>query len=302
MMKLSTLLLRSLALLVSLYGALAWANSSAPIKVGVVAFAHPDNVTQRWQATVSKLENDLQRPFTLVVLPPEQLDERVKLGELDFLITNALMAVSYKKDFGSSSILTLIPTVSADPTRSVGSALITRAESKVASLADLKQLNAISSDRKAFGGFQIYAGEMAAKGLNPFNDFKSLEFVGFPQRKLLSMLTSHKADIAILPTCVLESAIKDGRVEPSSLKVVLTTKSDDFHCLTSSQLYPDYSFSKLGKTDHQLATAVIRSLLTIQASDQAAIQGQYVYWSATVNDSKVFSLLRQLQQWPFVTN
>ncbi|MGS0730417.1 histidine kinase dimerization/phospho-acceptor domain-containing protein, partial [Shewanella sp. 0m-11] len=55
-------------------------------------------------------------------------------------------------------------------------------------------------------------------------------------------------------------------------------------------------------TDHLLATRVVRSLLSITKDEPAAIVGRYDSWSATVNDSEVFKLLKQLQQWPFVTN
>ncbi|MFT5788744.1 MAG: two-component system sensor histidine kinase TtrS [Shewanella sp.] len=280
----------------------SYANNIDTVRVGVLAFSHPTNVEQRWQPTIDRLAKELHRPFKLVPLTPSQLDRDVALGKLDFLITNALTGVSYKRDFGTSSILTLVPLDNKEPTQSVGSALIVRTSQQVTSFSDLKDLNAVSSDKQAFGGFQIFAGEMANNGLNPFSHFKTLKFVGFPQKKLLKLVVNGEADIAILPTCVLESAILRGEVALNSLQVVLPKQKLGFSCQSSSKLYPYYSFSKLGKTDHHLATDVIRSLLAIQPEDKAATQGRYNSWSATVNDSEVFKLLKQLQQWPFVTN
>ncbi|WP_299805125.1 PhnD/SsuA/transferrin family substrate-binding protein [uncultured Shewanella sp.] len=279
-----------------------FAEDTSPIRVGVLAFTHPENVAKRWQPTIDRIAADLSTPFELVALTPNELDADVAQGKLDFLITNALTGVSYKKDYGTSSLLTLIPRDNMHPTQSVGSALIMRADQQVDSLEDLKSHKAISTDKQAFGGFQIFAGEMAHNGLNPFNDFKQLKFVGFPQQKLLTLVANGEADIAILPTCVLENAIVKGEIAANTLQVVLTKDEPSFHCQTSSELYPYYSFSKLGKTDHRLATEVIRSLLSIQPNEIAATQGRYDSWSATVNDSHVFKLLKQLQQWPFVTN
>ncbi|MCG9730749.1 PhnD/SsuA/transferrin family substrate-binding protein [Shewanella sp. Isolate13] len=280
----------------------SYAQQLETIRVGVLAFTHPDNVAKRWQPTIDKISADLNRPFELIALTPSELDSKVAQGKLDFLITNALTGVSYKKDFGTTSLLTLVPKGNNQPTHAVGSALITRQEQQVNSFDDLKALRAVSTDKQAFGGFQIFAGEMAHNDLNPFNDFKTISFVGFPQQKLLSLVVNGDADIAILPTCVLENAINNGDIAPNSLKVVLTKPNETFHCQTSSQLYPYYSFSKLGKTDHRVATDVIRSLLSIKPSEQAAIIGRYDSWSATVNDSHVFKLLKQLRRWPFVTN
>ncbi|MEZ9596439.1 PhnD/SsuA/transferrin family substrate-binding protein [Shewanella sp. 10N.261.52.F9] len=280
----------------------SYADVQQPIRIGVLAFTEPEKVEQRWRPTIEKLELDLQRSFELVALPPSELEHDVSLGKFDFLITNALTAVSYKKDYGTSSILTLIPLNNSNPTEAVGSALISRQGTQISSFNDLRFLNAVSSDPNAFGGFQIYAGEMAQNGLNPFKDFNSLKFAGFPQQKLLQQVLDGTADIAILPTCVLENAIAAGNIPKDSLQVVLSQPNSGFKCQSSSQLYPYYSLSKLGKTDHQLATKVIRSLLSIEPASNAAITGRYQAWSATVNDSEVFKLLKQLQQWPFVTN
>lgn len=280
----------------------SYAGDTRPLRVGVLAFAHTEAVLLRWQPTVDRLETDLETPVQLIALTPTELDKAVEQKTVDFIITNALTAVSYKKDHGTSSLLTLVPLMSSNPAFAVGSALVTRKELEVNSITDLSGLKVISTDRKAFGGFQIFAGEMAQQGLNPFDDFKQLDFVGFPQKKLLSLIETGDADIAILPTCVLENAIKRDEISAATLKVVLTKPSAELKCQSSSTLYPYYSFSKLGKTEHQLATKVITSLLSIRATDDAASKGQYNSWSATVNDSGVFKLLRQLQQWPFVTN
>ncbi|ACJ29254.1 Sensor histidine kinase [Shewanella piezotolerans WP3] len=284
------------------FSTFSYASDTKTLRIGVLAFAHTEAVLSRWQPTITRLETDLDTPVQLVVLTPTELDEAVEQKTVDFIITNALTAVSYKKDHGTSSLLTLVPLMSSNPAFAVGSALVTHQELEVNSVTDLSQLKVVSTDRKAFGGFQIFAGQMAQQGLNPFDDFKQLDFVGFPQNKLLSMIEAGDTDIAILPTCVLENAIKHREISATTLKVVLTKPSTELKCQSSSKLYPYYSFSKLGKTDHRLATKVIKSLLSIHATDDAAFYGRYDSWSATVNDSSVFKLLRQLQQWPFVTN
>ncbi|MCJ8304942.1 ATP-binding protein, partial [Shewanella sp.] len=166
----------------------------------------------------------------------------------------------------------------------------------------LKNLSVISSDPKAFGGFQIMAGELATHELNLFKDVGKLTFVGFPQGKLLDYIAEGKADIAILPTCVLESAVKEKKIAPGVLKVALTSPHKDFECQSSSRLYPSYALSKLGHTDHKLATNIVTSMLSIKAEDREAKLGRYQYWSTPVKDSHVFHLLKSLNQWPFVTN
>ncbi|MBL4816034.1 MAG: PhnD/SsuA/transferrin family substrate-binding protein, partial [Shewanella sp.] len=258
--------------------------------------------SQRWQPTFDRVTRDTGIQFNLLPLTPKQLSEFVANDKLDFIIGNALTTVEFKKDFGVSHLLTLVPDQHARPEYAVGSALIARQSLQVTHFSDLKNLSLISSDPKAFGGFQIMAGELATHELNLFKDVGKLTFVGFPQGKLLDYIAEGKADIAILPTCVLESAVKEKKIDPGVLKVVLTSPHKDFECQSSSRLYPSYALSKLGHTDHKLATHIVTSMLSIKAEDMEAKLGRYQYWSTPVKDSHVFHLLKSLNQWPFVTN
>ncbi|RTR38958.1 sensor histidine kinase [Shewanella canadensis] len=272
------------------------------MRIGVLSFASPDTVYQRWAPTFDRVAENTGHTFSVLPLTPGELQEFVANDKLDFIIGNALTTVTFKKDYGVSNLLSLVPNYHSDPDHAVGSALITRSSLNIEDIGQLSTMSVVSSDPNAFGGFQILAGELASHSINPFKDFKKLTFVGFPQDKLLNLVLDKKADVAILPSCVLESAIKKGLVPETALKVVLQKEVPNYECAVSSSLYPSYAFSKLGHTDHVLATQVVKSLLKITNKDKEAISGRYQYWSAPVNDREVFRLLRTLNRWPFVTN
>ena len=277
-------------------------DDSRPTTIGALAFAAPDVVYNRWAPTIKRISHETGIKLKLIPLTPDELVTRVSKDELDFIIGNALITVAFKKDYGVSQLLTLVPNIHASPAHAVGTALVAKRSLHIKSLSDLKHLSLVSSDPNAFGGFQIMAGEMVEQGMNPIKDLKQLSFVGFPQDKLLSIVLEGHAYVAILPSCVLESAINKGLVPPNSLHVILPRPQSAFDCQTSSQLYPSYAFSKLGNTDHKMATLIVRAMLDIKPEDQQAIDGRYQYWSVPVNDSHVFKLLKKLQRWPFVTN
>lgn len=273
-----------------------------PFTVGALAFSAPEVVYQRWAPTLARVSQATGIPLTLVPLTPDQLVARVANNELDFIIGNALITVAFKKDYGVSHLLTLVPHIRATPEHAIGSALIAKKDLNINSLNDLKPLGIISTDPNAFGGFQIIAGEMVEQGIAPLSDLKQLNFVGFPQDKLLNYILEDRADVAILPSCVLENAINRAAIPADKLHVLLPQVHSDFQCQVSSKLYPSYAFSKLGHTDHRVATQIVRELLTIDADDAEAITGRYQYWSAPVQDNHVFALLEHLDRWPFVTN
>lgn len=278
------------------------AQTIAPVRFGVLAFADPVATVERWQPTADYLAAQLQRPIQLLPLTPDALAQAVVQQQVDFIIGNALTSVAFKKQYGTSHILTLVNRSSSQPEHSVGSAIVTRNDTHIAHYKTLTQLKIVSSDANAFGGFQIFAGEMAKHGINAYSQLPELTFVGFPQDKLLHKVLNQQADVAILPTCVLETAIARGEIAPSQLKVALVKPQHYIDCQSSSALYPSTALSKLGTTDHQLATKITQALLQLTPDSLAATQGRYRYWSVPVNDSQVFQLLEKLKQWPFVTN
>lgn len=276
-------------------------NEQRVFTVGALAFASPHIVYDRWAPTLNRISVQTGIDLKLVTLTPDELVAQVANNQLDFILGNALITVALKKDYGVSNLLSLVPRNRDQPEFAVGSALIAKNTLTIDNLTALKQLRVISADPNAFGGFQILAGELINQGINPLKDLKRLTFVGFPQDKLLDDILNDKADLAILPTCVLENAINANKI-PSNRLHVLLAKDTDFICQSSSSLYPSYAFSKLGHTDHQVATALTIALLEIKATDKEAIQGRYQYWSVPVKDNHVYELLKQLKRWPFVTN
>lgn len=277
-------------------------HANDPVRIGIMAFNEPDEVMANWQPTADWLSQQLHRPVQLMPLTPSQLDEALVKQSIDFLIGNALTTVAFKRNYGTSHLLTLVHNRVRSPEQSIGSAIVARIDSNLSQWDQLKDEKLVSSDPQAFGGFQIFAATMATKGINAYRDIPKLRFIGFPQQKLLQMVLSGEADIAVLPSCVLENALDKGLVPANKLKVVLKQPHPDFACEVSTQLYPGYALTKLGHTDHKLATQVVASLLQITPDTPAAQQGRYQYWSAPVDDSPVFELLKQLEQWPFVTN
>ncbi|MDP5148290.1 PhnD/SsuA/transferrin family substrate-binding protein [Shewanella sp. ULN5] len=270
--------------------------------VGALAFSSDNAVYERWAPTLKRVTEQTGIPISLVTLTPIQLVEKVEADQLDFIISNALISVALKKDYGVTNLLSLVPQNTQVPELAVGSTLIARTDVSIQRLADLRPLRIISSDPNAFGGFQIMAGEMIDKGINPLKDFANLNFIGFPQNKLLTEVLYNRADIAILPSCVLEAAISEGLIPENKLHVLLPKAHSQFNCETSSQLYPSSTFSKLGHTDHKIATKIVKALLEIQPGDSEAIAGRYHNWSSPVRDNHVYTLLEKLKRWPFVTN
>lgn len=209
-------------------------HANDPVRIGIMAFNEPDEVMANWQPTADWLSQQLHRPVQLMPLTPSQLDEALVKQSIDFLIGNALTTVAFKRNYGTSHLLTLVHNRVRSPEQSIGSAIVARIDSNLSQWDQLKDEKLVSSDPQAFGGFQIFAATMATKGINAYRDIPKLRFIGFPQQKLLQMVLSGEADIAVLPSCVLENALDKGLVPANKLKVVLKQPHPDFACEVST--------------------------------------------------------------------
>lgn len=279
------------------------ASAVQTVSIGVAAFDDPVRVEQRWQQTINYLNDGQQQyRFELLAISPSKLEMMMLNNELDLLIQNSVKTVQYKERFGASQLLTATPIWNSPPHQAIGSALVMRSDARIDNFEQLARFSAISTSSYAFGGYTAFWRESAEHGKTPIQSFDSLTFVGFPQRKLLHQVLAGDADVAIVPSCLLEQMIADDEFGADSLKVVLEQTPPEFPCGVSSRLYPYFSLSKLAHVDTELATYVVQKLLTLEADAGAARVGRYTRWTVPVDDREVYQLLQAIGLWPFNTN
>ncbi|MBY6186322.1 PhnD/SsuA/transferrin family substrate-binding protein [Marinobacter hydrocarbonoclasticus] len=273
------------------------------VPVAVASFDHPDRVIRRWRPTLEYLnqsQSDYQ--FVLRAMPPSEMMRAAERGEFDFMIQNSVKAVQFKEKFGASQLLTAAPLWTNSAEKAIGSALVMRSGEAVSHYDELAPLRVVSTSEHAFGGYYAFWRELADRGEQPESFFRNLQFVGFPQRALLQRLLDGSADVAILPSCLIENAVKDGVVPEGALTVALDKRPDGFACGVSSELYPYFTLSMLSTADSQVATYLVRRLLEIAPEHPAAQSGRYQQWTVPVNDREVYALLKSIGLWPFETD
>ena len=67
----------------------------------------------------------------------------------------------------------------------------------------------------------------------------------------------------------------------------------------STREYPEWPLARLAHTHESLARQVARTLMSIEPTDQAAIDGVYVGWTVPLDYHSVHDLLRELHQPPY---
>lgn len=265
------------------------------IRIGVLSFDDINKDIYRWQPTIDYLNQRFpQYQFTLVIGDIKSIDQLVSSETIDFAITNGVKFLMYQNQHEAVRMLNLKP-LHADPQFAIGSTVIARSDiPDITNWNEIRDKNIIATTPQAFGGFQIIKREWLKSGIDPVRDFPYLRFVGLPQESLLSQLANREADIAILPTCVLEQAIKSGHFSPEQFKVLDIYPQTTLPCQSSTPLYPYWTLSRMKHVHEQLASEIAQALLSIKSDDVPAVQGNYQGWTVPINDSSIIGLMTDL--------
>lgn len=140
----------------------------------------------------------------------------------------------------------------------IGSAILVRRDSGITSAHDLIGKTVGAIDAQAFGGYLLGYKALSDAGLRPERDLR-LTFTGFPADALLYLLREKAVQAVIVPVCLLEKMDEEGLIRKTDFTAVLNHPTS-IPCLTSTPLYPDWSFAALPAVSDELADRVTRAL------------------------------------------
>jgi two-component system sensor histidine kinase TtrS len=171
----------------------------------------------------------------------------------------------------------------------VGSVILVRHDSPITTASQLaaKKVGAVAAD--AFGGYLLGYKELLGAGLQPEKDLQ-LHFSGYPADALLYQLRDRALDAVIVPVCLLEKMQAEELLQASDYRALLAKHSGQ-PCLTSTKLYPNWSFAALNHVPDRLTDELTRQLLQMNAPGLPV-------WGAPASSRQVNQLLRDLNIHP----
>lgn len=253
--------------------------------IGILALRGETATRTHWQPLVDSLNHAVPGAhFRLLPLDLDGMREAVNQGTIQFVLTNPGQFVQLNSHY-HLRWLSSLRSGQGDAVESMatGSTILVRDASSITHPQDLagKTLGAV--DAQAFGGYLLGYRALRDAGLQV--DESKVRFVGFPADALIYLLREDTIQAAIVPVCLLESMDSEGLIDKSQFRVLLQ-KNVAFHCLTSTSLYPDWSFAALPGVDDWVADAVTRALLSSPR------------WGAPTSTSDTEALLRELNRHP----
>ncbi len=271
------------------------------VRIGLRAHSGVEKGLAQWQPTADYLTARIPG-YEFVMVPfvsLAELNQHAGMGEFDFVLTNPSSYVALELDYGASRILTLENKRQDGAYTQFGSVMFTRADSDIKNIADLEDKRFIAVSEKAFGGWRVAWRELHQQGVNPAEYFKELLFASGVQEEVVFAVMDGRADAGTVRTDMLERMAAAGLIDLNDIRVLNPQLTEDFPFVHSTRLYPEWPFAKFHNTSSVLAQKVAVALLSMSASDEAALAGKYVGWTVPLDYSSVHDLMRELKVGPY---
>ncbi|MGG7471479.1 tetrathionate respiration histidine kinase TtrS [Providencia sp. R1] len=272
---------------------LTWSLPAISVQwtIGVLALRGPSSTQSHWQPLIDTLNESIPgERFTLQPLNLDEMKEAISNRKIDFLLTNPAQFIQLDNRYHLRWLLSLRSDVEPNSTTRnvIGSLILVRKDSDISEVKNLigKKVGAISPD--AFGGYLLGYKVLRDMGYDAAKDFK-MQFLGFPADALLYALRDDSLSAAIVPVCLLENMYSEGLIDKTQFRPLIQHPSS-LSCLTSTELYPNWSFAALSEVPDNLVDKVTKTLLS---TDKAAMR-----WGAPASVTQVETLLRDVNQHP----
>lgn len=276
-------------------------ESPASYTIGVLAFRGEEKALKRWVPTAEFLNQQISdAEFTILPLGLEELRQAVENNQIDFLVTNTGHYVEMEVFYGASRIATVKNNIDGKVSTSFGAVIFARADrDDIQQLGDLKGKRFMGVKRTGFGGFQMAWRELKHQGIDPFRDFASLEFSGFPQDDVAYAVRDGLADAGTFRSETLEMMAREGKINLSDFKIINSQYDPNYKMLHSTRLYPVWPFARLKHTSRELSEKVASALLTMPADSLAAKASRVAGWTIPVDYQPVHEMMRELRVGPY---
>jgi two-component system, LuxR family, sensor histidine kinase TtrS len=281
--------------------AIAQSSKNEKVMIGVLAFRGAEVALKRWAKTAAYLGQSIEGySFEMVPLSLSDMKKSVSAEELDFVLTNTGNYVDLEARYGITRIATLRSPSTVRAGNVFGAIIFSRVDRQdIQSLEDLKGKSFMAVERNGFGGFQMAWRELKEHGIDPFDDFSSLTFTGFPQDQSVKAVLDGRVDAATFRTNTLEIMQTEGKVNMQDFRILNARTHPGFPFAVSTRLYPEWPFSRMKGTSQELAQKVAIALLSMPATSPAAVSGHYGGWTVPLDYQPVHELFRELRIGPY---
>jgi diguanylate cyclase (GGDEF)-like protein/PAS domain S-box-containing protein len=280
------------------------AHAVEPIRIGISALSSVAESQQQWSPLAQSLKRAIpDQNFVIETHPPSGLKVAIESRQLDFVLMESSLQVLMAHQIGISAPLgTLINSQMGIPTPAYGGVIFSSSRSRpLINLASLANTRIAVTDTASLGGYQMQAYELLLAGM-PQPDPQQLVLTGWPEERVVEAVLSGKADVGFVRSGLLERLVQQGKFDWKSVRLINPNNLPGFPNVTSTRLYPEWSFSALPHVDDNLARKVVAVLFNLSETDPATVKAIGIQgFSIPANYLPVGKMLETLRAPPFDT-
>jgi len=280
---------------------MAWANDTQ-IKIGVLAKRGIVRCMEKWTPTAKYLTTKIPgKTFVIIPVDSDGILSFVEFEKIDFVLANPSIYVELENGYGVNRIATLENRRIGQVVTKSGGLIFCRAYRKdIQTLNDIKGKTFMAARQTSFGGWRMAFREFKEKGIDPYSDFKGIQFGGMHDTVVYAVRDG-KVDAGTVRTDTLERMDMDGKIDVKRFRIInnKSGKYEDFPFILSTRLYPEWPFAKLKHISNELAEKVAIALLEMPADSAAAIAAKCSGWTIPLNYQPVHECLKELRLGPY---
>jgi len=284
-----------------LLGHQIFAANDAQIRIGVLAKRGSEKCLESWEPTADYLSTQISEyTFRIIPLKFDEIIPSVKNGTVDFILTNPSFYVELEYMFNVSRIVTMRNLRKGLVVTKFGGVIFTKAErSDIKTLEDFTNNTFMAVKETSFGGWRMAYREFIDAGINPYQDFKSLQFAG-THDSVVFAVAKGIVDGGTVRTEILERLAAAGRIRISDFQVIHEHKGE-FHLpfVHSTRAYPEWPLASLSHISDDLAAQVASQLLLLPKDCPPALAAQCAGWTVPMNYQPVHDCLKALRLGPY---
>lgn len=271
------------------------------VRIGVVTPPGQPQLAERWTLTASYLAAALPSlSFETVMLSAPNLGQSLASDQVDFVIAAPAEYVALELNHGATRLLTLRTRTEGFAVSEVGAIIFVGDDRRdLQTLADLKGKSFAATSRESFDGYQLAWRELKRAGIDPARDFRQLAFLDSTPEDVVAAVLEGRVDAGTVRSGVREHLVAVGRMAPGAVRVLNPQAHDGYPFAASTPLYPEWAFARLPHTPGELARAVTRALLQMDAGSAAARATDAAGWTRPQDYTPVHELLRELGLGPY---
>ena len=278
----------------------ATAQAADSLTLGVFAYRPKEILQQRYQPLADYLSAQLgDTRVELRVLEQNEIELALQRNQLDLVFTNPSHYILLRSRYNlTGALATLVSMESGQAVSSLGGVISTRANGgELARLADLKGRSIAVPGNKYLGGYQTQAYELLQAGVHLPHQVK-LVVTGNHDAVVTAVLAG-KTEFGFIRTGIIEELTREGKLDPTQLRVVNSQRTPGFPYAHSTRLYPEWAFVALPQVGSRNVRKIASSLMALDEYHPAARAAGIGGFAPPGDYLPVENLARALRMPPF---